>query len=463
MFMIPPAYHNPHKSRIQREEMRRDWIRARDNWMQSQLLRLQSMTSTGITIGRATARSQSIAPISGGTSGRTPSLGNGGLIGSQSTPIITQGKVKVMHQGAGRKAEEGRVGLGTSLSAIELERANSRRGSTIMTSSQDPAYPPQTTETAAHSSMRSGNGHSEEEEEDDRSEASGRSGDDAGVGTSRSTHMAPQSDDGDDDDDESGMKAPKRKVSESESSASAEDEASVADSDTSSSLAASSSVYSQNDEDWTQLRDQCVGSWPSSDDPEAEKFWTNYDLNPLTVEAAVCFVDAFPTIFVVPPVQLALGNRCAGCEMIIREEEVMMRDVEKLRSECRQYKDEILSDGQLQVALEQMNTEENRLMALIQQQLLVSRQQTSNMRDNLHFQYIPLTRPFLKKRGPLLRGRGSPSRELSTREGSPSGFNGSTDGSNPFSVFLTAARDEDQMTRTLTRNVDLTVDIESLK
>jgi hypothetical protein len=493
-FMIPPAYHNPHRSRIEREERRRDWIRGRDSWMQDQLLRLKAMTTTGITMNtRVAARSMSIAPTTAGSS-RKPSVSNsaagGGMVGSQSTPVITQGRVLAAHQsvaGAG-------LGLGASASALELGRTSARRDSRALSSSRESQHSAKST---SRGRGRPSSVHSTSEDEEDEDEEDGKNT--AGKHSSRGNNqpsppflVQKEGSNDEDDEDEDAMRAPKRKTSDSDASASAkssarseEEDSSVAESDTSSSLAASSSVYSQADEDWALLRDQCVKSWPSPEDPEADQFWKNYDLNPLTVEASVCFVDAFPAIFVVPPVQLALANRCSRCETILRDEEAIMQDAEKLRTECRQYKNETLSDDQLQIALEEIDTEEKRVLALIQQQLLASRQQNSNVRDNLHFQYIPLVRNFPKRRGQLRRGGGSLSRAASpsksslspTRSkgmsrggGSPDRKPGSTDNSsssNPFSVFLTATGEEGHLTTSSTSSLpkyaDLIVDIETLR
>ena len=299
MFMLPPPQHSPHKLRVEREELRRSWIRGRDAWMQAQLDNLRQLAGANISSGRyvrsasrdnvepesATTRRSSIVsppPRSGSVKRSsiivTPNGMIGGMVVSQSAPVLTQSGARVVHHTA----------MGVSHSAVDI------------------------IETSV----------GESERRTSSAKSTARSVADRGVSAKKGDESCS-----DGDDDSGAMLAPKihgsgrvdSSGSDSDSGSNAEQQENDTDSHsdtqsesaTSSSINASSSTYSRADEDWQLLRDQCSSSWPSADDPTASNFWSNYDLNPLTVEAAVCFVDAFPTIFIVPPVPLALQNRCS--------------------------------------------------------------------------------------------------------------------------------------------------------
>jgi len=199
-------------------------------------------------------------------------------------------------------------------------------------------------------------------------------------------------------DDCEGMRAPRNKIQEEPQD---EDEGSRSVTESSigggeasieESLAASSSTYSEVDEEWQELRNNCLPSWGTDEDPDGRSFWDNFDLNPLTVEAAVGFVDAFPSIYLVPPVAPGLATRCHKCELLIRDEEHLTQKTEQMRAECRQLRDEILSDTQLKKTLDDFDSEDKQAELMCEQYMLKARQERNKMRDNLHFQEISLKR-----------------------------------------------------------------------
>mmetsp|Transcript_14432 Transcript_14432/g.21688 ORF Transcript_14432/g.21688 Transcript_14432/m.21688 type:complete len:1029 (-) Transcript_14432:193-3279(-) len=236
------------------------------------------------------------------------------------------------------------------------------------------------------------------------------------------------SNDGDDTDDSAGMRAGRNRIqeelSEDEGSRSV-DGSSVGGGGASygDSLAASSSTYSEAEEEWRELRNNCFPSWGSDEDPDAKTFWDNFDLNPLLVEAAVGFVDAFPSIYLVPPMSLALVNRCCKCEAVICDEEQLVLKTERMRADCHQLRDDILLDEQLQKALAEFDSNDVQARLMCEQLMLKTRQEKNKMRDILHYQEIRLQRKAAGAKR---------SRHTTSRPSTPV---------NPFSVFLTTTDD----------------------
>jgi hypothetical protein len=166
----------------------------------------------------------------------------------------------------------------------------------------------------------------------------------------------------------------------------------------------SSSVTTQLEEEWLELRHKCEPSWGTSADPSGAIFWTNYDQNPTLVEAAIGFIDAFPEIFLVPPLSPDLASRCERCERVLEEEvlnQINRIEVKEIatqrREELESYLEELqkrqddLYDLPLNIATaedrERERREEEEKMyerQLNEQMALKLRQERARLRDICH-------------------------------------------------------------------------------
>jgi hypothetical protein len=495
-FMVPPVPHEPQQIRLQLEGRRRAWIRSRQEWINNQLSHLQNLSGnhTGTSVNRRHTMTSSqrgdlpprsemkvMTGVPEGHAFAHPSPST--LRATQSSPIVIQKGVATTSSPSTPKTPPSgppmmmslsrqllspmpssdppaarsaapfpsvtQSRMTTSNSATQLSTAQSSPHALLIGSASTPSLSstpaavvstPTTRPPTVFFPESHAEGNEDEESEDENSSHGSKK---------QRGHQSGEDEDG-------GMKAARTSISASHHVPSQDhaQDSSPRETDTddmSSTSFGSSSVTSQLDEEWRELSHQCLPSWGSPTDPLGKLFWDNFDQNPTLVEAAIGFIDAFPSIFLVPPLSLDLAHRCHHCEHYLEKEIILQIERKDLQTfvtkkqesfnlEEIERRHDLLFDLPLNISSDGMAAADPLDLSLYSQQLMIQnnlklRQEQSGVRDIFHPGDIP----------PSLCGGGMNSSSntqippLSARPVILSHEPGPGDHVNSFNIFLTSS------------------------
>lgn len=111
-------------------------------------------------------------------------------------------------------------------------------------------------------------------------------------------------------------------------------------------------------EEWKELRNQCLHSWETPDDPNAAGFWENLDLNARVLEAAVGLPEVFPKIYLVPPLPDGLRGHCEHIESIVARELYQLEEINKRKQESQNLKSQVLASNNLEGVIASIESQE---------------------------------------------------------------------------------------------------------